>query len=116
MIYQQVDEEVSIRISQAEDFSETDSQTSEPGSPSLLAGLTTPTNRSAMNNENKVNDRFNGILYHVTPSEAQISVRFPYGKKKGPRHLTETLLNHCRDAIKTQCFNSALIVQNFTCK
>ena len=76
MIYQQVDEEVSIRMSQAEDFSETDSQTSEPGSPSLLAGLTTPTNRSAMNNENKVNDRFNGILYHVTPSEAQISVRF----------------------------------------
>ena len=76
MIYQQVDEEVSIRMSQAEDFSETDSQTSEPGSPSLLAGLTTPTSRSAMNNENKVNDRFNGILYHVTPSEAQISVRF----------------------------------------
>ena len=26
---------------------------------------------------------------------------YPYGKKKGPRHLTDTLLKHCRDAIKT---------------
>ena len=57
-------------------LTETDSQTSEPGSPSLLTGLTTPSNKSTMTSEEKVYDRLSKILYHVTPSEGQISIRF----------------------------------------
>ena len=101
MIYQ-VDEEVSFRMSQTADISETTqlpseagspsllmSQTadisettplpSEAGSPSLLTGLSTPVSWSSttcMDNEDTVNDRFNGILYHVTSDDRQISVRY----------------------------------------
>lgn len=76
MIYQQVDEEVSFRMSQMEHFSETASEASQASSPSLLTGMSTPISRSTMSNENKVTDRFNGILYHVTSNEGQISTRF----------------------------------------
>lgn len=76
MIYQQVDEEVSFRMSQIEHFSEAASEASQAGSPSLLTGMSTPISRSTMNSENKVTDRFNGILYHVTYNEGQISARF----------------------------------------
>ena len=78
MIYQ-VDEEVSFRMSQSADISETTPPPSEAGSPSLLTGLSTPVSWSSttcMDNEDTVNDRFNGILYHVTSIDRQINVRF----------------------------------------
>ena len=78
MIYQ-VNGEVSFRMSQTADIAETTPQPNEAGSPSLLTGLSTPVSWSSttcMENEDTVNDRFNGILYHVTSIDKQINVRF----------------------------------------
>ena len=46
-------------------------------------------------------DYYNKAIWNEQDTFCKKLTRTQYGKKKGPRHLTETLLKHCRDAIKT---------------
>lgn len=82
----QVDEEVAFKIpSLTEDSSQettlpSDESTLSPvqtQSQSIFTGLLTPVNgASTSDREDRVRDRFNGILYHVIPSEGQITILF----------------------------------------
>lgn len=81
-----IDEEISFKImsnTEQSSIMESSLHQEETVSPdqsqsqSILTQFSTPVSRIATNeHEEKINDRFNGILYHVIPSDGQISILF----------------------------------------
>ena len=81
----QVDEEISFRMSQAVDSPQKQDSMSQMEqtnsssislSQSLFSQQNTPVSRSAADKEEIFKDRFNGILYHVIPTNGQITILF----------------------------------------
>lgn len=82
----QVDEEISFRMTQAVDSPQKQdslSQMEKTDSPSislsqsLFSQQNTPVSRSTGDKEENCKDRFNGILYHVIPTDGEITILFP---------------------------------------